>query len=68
MLVNGHLYRSDTISYELPEVTTLGQVPGFYSDFKYPGRTITVHIRPNGPAHFIIEHSAPDGFAWFDTP
>jgi hypothetical protein len=55
--LKGRLNRNDTMSYDLPEV--YGQILG---------RRITVHIRPNGRARFIIEHGGPDGVAWFDTP
>jgi hypothetical protein len=72
MIAGGHLYRSDTITYQLPEATY--QLPEAHSIISYQGpdyylgRTITVHVRPHGPARFIIEHGAPSGFAWFDTP
>ena len=52
------------MSYELPEVDpTKGPDPSLFL-----GRRMTVHVRPNGPARFIIEHGRPDGIAWFDTP
>jgi hypothetical protein len=60
---NGHLYRSATISYELPEayITT----PNWPFEL---GRKMTVHVRPKGAARFIIEHGTASGIAWFDTP
>jgi hypothetical protein len=62
-LVNGRLYRNDAMSYELPEADPIkGPQPSFFL-----GRKITVHVRPNGPARFIIEHGGPNGIAWFDT-
>jgi len=65
-LANGRLYRNNAMSYELPEVAPakgpFGQRP------RMLGRRMTVHVRPNGPARFIIEHGGPDGIAWFDTP
>jgi hypothetical protein len=60
-LVNGRLYRNDTIDYELPDA--MATAP--WADL---GRKITVHVRPNGPARFIIEYGAPNGVTWFDTP
>jgi hypothetical protein len=60
-LANGRLYRNDTIDYELPDA--MATAP--WADL---GRKITVHVRPNGPARFIIEHGAPNGVTWFDTP
>jgi len=61
-LANGHLYRNATMSYEIPEA---------YPKQKWSlvvGRKITVHVRPSGPARFIIQHGGPSGIAWFDTP
>jgi hypothetical protein len=63
-IVDGRLYRNDAMSYELPEADPIkGPQPSFIL-----GRTITVHVRPNGPARFIIEHGRPNGIAWFDIP
>jgi hypothetical protein len=59
---NGRLYRNATMIYELPQAYPM---PGGIFEF---GRTITVHVRPSGPARFIIEHGGPNGIAWFDTP
>jgi hypothetical protein len=59
---NGHLYRNATISYELPNSHI---TPNWSDDV---GRRMTVYVRPNGPARFIIEHGGPSGIAWFDTP
>jgi hypothetical protein len=58
---NRHLYRNATMSYELPEA---------YPKQKWPFELgqITVHVRPSGPARFIIQHGGPSGIAWFDTP
>jgi hypothetical protein len=56
-IANGRLYRNDTMSYELPEADPINH-----------WRIMTVHIRPNGPARFIIERGRPNGIAWFDTP
>jgi hypothetical protein len=63
-LTNGRLYRNAAISYELPEADPIMR-PWPYL---FLGQSITVHIRPNGPARFIIEHGGPDRIAWFDTP
>jgi hypothetical protein len=63
-IANGRLYRNNAMSYELPEVDlTQGPHPSLFL-----GRRMTVHVRPNGPARFIIEHGRPNGLAWFDTP
>jgi hypothetical protein len=59
---NGRLYRNATMIYELPQAYPL---PGGIFEF---GRTITVHVRPSGPARFIIRYGGPNGIAWFDTP
>jgi hypothetical protein len=58
---NRHLYRNATMSYELPEA---------YPKQKWPFELgqITAHVRPSGPARFIIQHGGPSGIAWFDTP
>ena len=61
-LANGRLYRNATMSYELPEA-----YPKKEWLFEV-GRRITVHVRPSGPARFIIQHGGPNGIAWFDTP
>ena len=63
-VANGHLYRNDAMSYETPEVE---RIKGPHK-FLYLGQRMTVHVRPNGPARFIIEHGGPNGIAWFDTP
>jgi hypothetical protein len=60
---HGRLYRNDTMSYELPEAH---KAAGWYG--VYLGRRMTMHVRPNGPARFLIEHGGPNGIAWFDTP
>jgi hypothetical protein len=64
-LKNGRLYRNDAMSYELPEADPTMR-PSW--PYLFLGRSMTVHIRPNGPARFIIEHGGPNGIAWFDTP
>jgi hypothetical protein len=61
-LANGRLYRNATMSYELPEAH-----PKKEWLFEV-GRRITVHVRPSGPARFVIQHGRPNGIAWFDTP
>jgi hypothetical protein len=58
-IANGRLNRNDTMSYELPET---------YDPPFNLGQKITVHIRPKGPARFVIERGGPNGIAWFDTP
>ncbi len=59
---NGHLYRNATISYELLDSRI---TPNWSGEL---GRVMTVYVRPNGPARFIILHGGPSGIAWFDTP
>jgi hypothetical protein len=62
-LANGRLYRNNAMSYELPEVERIkGQT------HLSLGRRMTIHVRPNGPARFIIEHGGPNGIVYFDTP
>ena len=67
MIANGSLYRSATMSYELPEAHPI-RATQWWEPAVYFGRKVTVHVRPNGPARFIIQHGAADGIAWFDTP
>ena len=62
-IANGRSHRNDAITYELPEAHPLKT-----SKWWYLGRRMIVHVRPNGPARFIIEHGGADGIAWFDTP
>jgi hypothetical protein len=66
-VVNGHLYRGDTMSYDIPEAYSIKH-NNWWGTAIYLGRKITIHVRPNGPARFIIEHGGPSGIAWFDTP
>jgi hypothetical protein len=64
---NGHLYRNATMSYELPEAYPI--TPHRWQQLSFEvGRRMTVHVRPNGPARFIIQHAGPSGISWFDTP
>jgi hypothetical protein len=68
-VADGRLYRNDTISYELPRGVSDWAPRGVAAAAGINlGRRMTVHVRPNGPARFIIEHGAPNGIAWFDTP
>jgi hypothetical protein len=66
-LANGRLYRSATIRYELPEAYPITPNKWWEPPFDV-GRRMTVYVRPNGPARFIIQHGGPGGIAWFDTP
>jgi hypothetical protein len=68
-LANGRLFRNDTISYDLPEAYPISPKRAGESPF-YLGRKMTVHVRPNGPARFIILRGGRKGNpAWvFDTP
>jgi hypothetical protein len=69
ILENGSLYRNDRMSYELPQAHLMGQTTWWKRiNFFALGRTMSVHVRPNGPARFIIEHGGPNGIAWFDIP
>jgi hypothetical protein len=63
-LADGRLYRNERMIYELPEADPF---KGRQSEL-FLGRRMTLHVRPNGPARFIIERSGPNGIAWFDTP
>ena len=63
-IANGRLYRNDTMSYELPEAHPIK--PEVVEPSFYLGRRMTVHVRPNGPARFVIEHGGPNGIAWFE--
>ena len=67
-VVAGRLRRSDSISYELPEARLIDH-KGPLKPALEPGSRMVVHIRPHGPARFLIEGGGPDsGIAWFDAP
>ena len=67
-VTGGQLRRNQAINYELPDARAVAGPDGA-SPMLAPGRHIIVHIRPDGPARFIVEHGASDGgLAWFDTP
>ena len=67
-LIDGRIQRGSSIDYELPE----GHLIDYQGPLKpalRPGRRMIAHIRPSGPARFIIEQDAPGGgIIWFDTP
>lgn len=65
---NGRLSRNE-ISYELPETYPIKtQTTDWWQPSRFfLGRRMIVHIRPNGPARFIVEHGGPNGIAWFDS-
>ena len=65
-LATGHLFRSDTMSYEITEAYSIKHNK-VWGPALYLGRKLIIHIRPNGPARFVIEHGRPNGIAWFDT-
>lgn len=68
-IANGRLYRNDTMNYELPEAHLIEPKPTeWWQPRFFLGRRMTIHVRPDGPARFVIEHGIPDGIAWFDTP
>lgn len=62
---NGHLYRNETMSYDFSDAYLTGHTTPWRPNF-YLGQRMTVDIRPNGPARFII--GQPNGVAWFDAP
>ena len=65
---DGELRRNDAMTYQLPDARSVVAPDGTTSMLAL-GRRIILHVRPNGPARFIVEHGAPDGgLAWFDTP
>jgi hypothetical protein len=67
-LVDGHLRRSDEISYELPEARAIEHRAPRSQVFDL-GRRMTAAIRLKGPARFIIEPAGPDGgLVCFDVP
>jgi hypothetical protein len=66
-LIDGTLRRSPGIAYELPEARPIENRAPRSQIFDL-GRRVTVSIRPDGPARFIIEPSGPDGdLVWFDA-
>jgi hypothetical protein len=66
-IANGRLHRNDTMDYELPEASPIKPTKSWQPRF-YLGRRMTVHVRPDGPARFVIEHGGLKGIAWFDIP
>ncbi len=66
-IANGHLDRSATISYEFADVYPVERRKTGQPRFSL-GQKMTAHIRPNGPARFIIGHVKPGELVWFDTP
>jgi hypothetical protein len=66
-ITNGRLYRNGRMSYEWPEARP-GRGGLLYASSFDLGRRMTVHVRPTGPARFIVEHGRSDGIGWFDTP
>jgi hypothetical protein len=64
-ITDGRLYRN-RISYELPEARLVKKTP--WDSRFYLGRRMTVHVRPSGPARFVIDPGGPNRIAWFDTP
>jgi hypothetical protein len=67
-LVDGRLNRGPSIAYDMPNATPSAG-SGTWRPIFDPPQRLTVHIRPQGRARFLIEHGAPDGgLAWFDTP
>jgi hypothetical protein len=68
-LVKGHIYRNTEVTYELPEAHPI-EAPLSEPPFEPPlhlGRKMIVHVRPIGPARFVIDHGARNGIAWFDA-
>jgi hypothetical protein len=62
----GHLQRSEAMDYELPEARVIAH-KGPVSPALEPGHRFTAHIRPSGPARFIIQ-GAKGEITTFDTP
>jgi hypothetical protein len=71
-IADGRLYRNDAMSYELPEAHPIKGGAGPNAPVRWQrmnlGRKMIMHVHPNGPARFVIEHGGPNGIAWFDTP
>lgn len=65
MIAHGQLRRGDSIVYDLPDATGGNIGSNAAPDF---GRRMTMHIRPRGPARFIIEDRGPGNLTWFDAP
>jgi hypothetical protein len=66
--ISGHLYRNDSMTYELPDAQPINLKDWHLKGTTYLGRQLTLHVRPKGPARFIIQHGGPNGIAWFDGP
>jgi hypothetical protein len=67
-LHDGQLHRSASVDYELPEAHPIYHT-GPLRPTVEPGRQMIVHIRPRGPARFIIDDPSPArGLVSFDTP
>jgi hypothetical protein len=66
-LANDRLYRNNAISYEFPEAVRISNEMWWHLAFNL-GRKMTVYVRPNGPARFVIQHGGSGGIVLFDTP
>ena len=65
-LVDGRIVRNDSIEYEFPEARVIA-AGGTRAPALDLGRSMVAHIRPRGPARFIIEQrGSGTGIAWFD--
>ena len=58
--------RGPSIRYELAE-KPWAESSRWYGQRFSLGRTITVHIRPAGPARIIVDRGRGNEIAWFDT-
>jgi hypothetical protein len=64
---DGQLRRNQSMAYDLPDARPAADSGGM--SMLALGQHMILHVRPNGPARFIVEHGAPDsGLVWFDTP
>ena len=66
-LVDGRILRNESVTYDVPEAEAIAR-EGLPPALEI-GHRMIVHIRPRGPARFIIERGPPErGIAWFDFP
>jgi hypothetical protein len=67
-LVNGGIRRSESISYEFPEVRVVARTGSPAAGIEL-GHRMIARIRLHGPARFVVERGAPGGdIDWFDVP
>ena len=66
-LIGTTIRRGDSILYEAPDAHPIEAEDNDQPPLTL-GSTITMTVRPKGPARFIIEHGRPGALAWFDVP